>query len=295
MLILTETNVPHEENISYFGKGDEAQLVYNFALPPLVLHAAVSGNAVPLQKWAASLPAPGEGRYFLNFLASHDGVGLTPARGLVDPGEFAQTLEEAKRRGALVSLKSTPEGPVPYELNCSWADMTAPQSLGGSDVQARAFLASYAAALAMPGLPAVYFHSWIGSRAWKAGPERLAYNRAVNREKPEVNKVEQELANPDSFRSRVMRGFEELFAFRSAEAAFDPGVPRTVLPGDPGIFALGMGCGQKEGRAVICAQNFSSRELELETGEKPGIITVPAHGFRWIAFDSEGVKRDLCL
>jgi sucrose phosphorylase len=295
MVILTETNVPHEENISYFGAGDEAHLVYNFALPPLVLHAAVSGDAVPLQNWAASLAPLPAGRYFLNFLASHDGVGLTPARGLIGEADFAKTLAEAEKRGARISLKNTPRGPVPYELNCSWADMTAPQCLGAADAQARAFLTTYAVALALPGLPAVYFHSWAGSRAWEAGPACLGYNRALNREKPGIDELEKELADPSSFRSRVMHGFGELFSFRAAEEDFDPDVPRMVLPSAPGLFVLRLGRLGGDGRGVLCAHNFSSEAQAFETAEIPMDLLVPPHGFRWIAFDASGPRRELRL
>jgi sucrose phosphorylase len=302
MLILTETNVPHKENISYFGGsgagdtgGAEAHMVYNFALPPLVLHAAISGDAGPLRTWAAALPTLNEGNCFLNFLASHDGVGLTPARGLIEDAAFAQTLEEAQKRGALISMKSTPAGPVPYELNCSWADMTAPQNMGPPEAQARAFLATYAVPLALPGLPAVYFHSWTGSRAWKQGPELLGYNRAINREKPAIDLVEKELADPLSFRSLVLRGFEKLMEFRAAEDAFNPGVPCKVLTGEGGIFALYRGR-EGSGSGVICIQNFSPAEVQFDPATAPlGEISVPGHGLRWIAFDSGGIRRELVI
>jgi sucrose phosphorylase len=194
LLILTETNVPHEENISYFGKAvgnaavdslPEAHMVYNFALPPLVLHGAVSGDAGPLRSWAKTLPGPEKKQYFLNFLASHDGVGLTPARGLVDERAFAKTLEEAQRRGALISYKSTPQGDIPYELNCSYASVTAPPDMN----RARAFAAVHGVLFSLSGLPAVYFHSWVGSQAWTEGPKLLGYNRAINREKPPIDQV----------------------------------------------------------------------------------------------------------
>ena len=299
MLLLTETNVPHAENISYFGGGQrpEAHLVYNFALPPLTLHAAISGDAAPLRRWAAALPALPAGNCFLNFLASHDGVGLTPAKGLVDDAAFARTLEEAQKRGALISMKSAAGGPVPYELNCAWADMTAPESLGPPELQARAFLTAYAVALALPGLPAVYFHSWTGSRAWKAGPELLGYNRAINREKPAIDRLEAELAGPGSFRSLVMAGFQKLLGFRAAEAAFDPAAPSRVLenPGTEGIFALIRGP-DHAGGSVLCAQNFSPAGARLRTGVPSlGDIDLPARGLRWIAFDSGGARRELVL
>jgi len=293
VLILTETNVPHRDNISYFGgSSDEAHLVYNFALPPLVLHAAISGNADPLRKWAAGLPALPSGKYFLNFLASHDGVGLGPAKGLVDDSEFNQTLEEAKKRGALVSMKSTPAGPIPYELNCSWADMVAPTSLGSTETQARAFLATYAVAMALPGLPAVYFHSWTGSRAWKEGPRLLGHNRAINREKPAIDIVEKELADSGSFRSLVLGGFQKLLEFRAAHAAFSPEVPCKVLESQAGVFALYRG--PRDGGGVLCVQNFSPSQERFDSGMSGlGGITIAAHGLAWIAFDSGGIRGEL--
>jgi sucrose phosphorylase len=275
-------------------------LVYNLALPPLVLHAAISGDAGPLREWAAALPALPRGNCFLNFLASHDGVGLTPARGLVEDAAFACTIEEAQKRGALVSMKSTPAGPVPYELNCSWADMTAPESLGPPDAQARAFLATYAAALALPGLPAVYFHSWAGSRGWQAGPRLLGYNRAINREKPALDQLEAELADPLSFRSLVIAGFQKLLEFRSAEDAFDPAAPCRVLRNcGGGVFALVRGPG-RAGGSVLCVQNFAPAAVSFDAGIPAlatvrGGLTVPGGTVRWIAFDSGGPRRELVL
>jgi sucrose phosphorylase len=303
MMILTETNVLHKENISYFGNNDEAHLVYNFALPPLTLHAAISGDARPLQNWAKALPPLTKGNCFLNFLASHDGVGLTPAKGLIDETAFAQTLAKAQERGALISMKGTPSGPIPYELNCSWADMAAPETLGPPALQARAFLASYAVALAMPGLPAVYFHSWTGARAWKEGPEILGYNRAINREKPTLDKLEKELADPNSFRSLVMQGFKKLFDFRAAEEAFNPDTPFRVLESEKSIFALIRGP-DLNGSSVICIQNFSDNKTQLDFAQTQdlnldipslGRIPLVGHATKWLAFNKQGISREVDL
>jgi sucrose phosphorylase len=306
MLLLTETNVPHKENLSYFGggfsldaaaggcpDGPEAHLVYNFALPPLVLHAAVSGDAAPLRRWAGELPSLPEGNCFLNFLASHDGVGLSPANGLVDEAAFAKTLETAQKRGALISMKSTPAGPVPYELNCSWADMVAPAELGTAEAQARAFLLTYAVALALPGLPAVYFHSWTGSRAWREGPGLLGYNRAINREKPDAQELDKELRDESSFRSLVIKGFHRLFEFRRAEDAFDPASPCKVLDGEGGIFALERESpgGRMKAAAVV---NFSGSEESVEI-PSIGRIKLAGLSLKWIAYDKTGIQRELTL
>ncbi|MDR0388954.1 MAG: sugar phosphorylase [Spirochaetaceae bacterium] len=260
--ILTETNVPHKDNISYFGEGDEAHMVYNFALPPLVLYGAVSGDTEPLKKWAKTLRGRENKELFLNFLASHDGVGLTPAKGLVDEDAFAAVIKTAEKRGALISYKASPEGPVPYELNCSYASIVAPPELGSVRERARAFLSAQAVLLSLPGLPAVYFHSWTGSENWKEGPGLLGYNRAINREKPPVDKVERELGDDDSFRSLVYRGFQKLLAFRSEEAAFSPESGMEILDSPAPVFAVQRGPDPK-GRYVLCAMNFSGRDCAI--------------------------------
>ncbi|WP_010261379.1 sugar phosphorylase [Treponema primitia] len=276
VLILTETNVPHPQNVAYFGDGDEAHMVYNFALPPLVLHGMLSADAGPLRAWAKTLPPPGKGWFFLNYLASHDGVGVIPAKGLVDDTAFAATVEEAKKRGALVNYKNTPEGPIPYELNCSYLSITAPPSLGSAEIRARAFLAAQAVLLSLSGLPAVYFHSWIGSEAWTEGPELLGYNRAINRERPPIDRVEKELDESGSLRSLINNGINRLLHFRQAEEAFSPRAPQKVLDTDGAVFALLRGPAGK--RWVLCIQNM---------GAEPAVLKVRVNGLSADLFPDE--------
>jgi len=319
LLILTETNVPHKENISYFGSavGDdaldslpEAHMVYNFALPPLVLYAALSGDASPLRKWAKTLHAGQDdantNQFFLNFLASHDGVGLTPARSLVDEQAFAEALETARRRGALISYKSTPQGDIPYELNCSYASVVAPPDLGSVELRARAFLAVHGVLLSLSGLPALYFHSWIGSQAWTEGPALLGYNRAINREKPAVNIVEKELDDPACFRFHVHRLINAFLAFRKKEPLFDPDVSQRVLEpgfGNNSLFVLLRGSlndtSAKDGRRALCIENLGNGNAVWKAGADETLlseafprsiteITLEPWETRWIIWDKNG-------
>jgi sucrose phosphorylase len=304
MLILTETNVPHPQNVAYFGAGDEAHMVYNFALPPLVLHSMISADAGPLRAWARTLPSPEtegpeKGRLFLNYLASHDGVGVVPAKGLVEDAAFAATIEEARRRGALVNYKDTPEGPVPYELNCNYLSIVAPPSLGSPGLRARAFLAAQAVLFSLSGLPGVYFHSWIGSEAWKEGPELLGYNRAINRERPPIDLVERQLDQPGSLRSLVYHGVNRLLSFRQAEDAFSPAVSQQVLDTGGAVFALLRGpvtsAGSAGKRWVLCAQNLGAAPAVVPV-HKPGLpldsLDLKPWETRWIALGA-GESREL--
>lgn len=231
--ILTETNVPHDENMSYFGEGDEAHLVYNFSLPPLTLYAFMTGDAGPLARWADGLAVP-EGGLMLNFLASHDGVGVTPALGLVD--DIAPLIDGVSARGGRVSYKASPAGPQPYELNISWSDAVAgPGATDGERIDA--LLASYALAFAMDGLPAAYFHSLVGSASWRDGVELLGYNRAINRERPPEDALSAALDDPGSPRARALSGFRALLRARAARPAFAPSAPRRAYHGGgPVVF-----------------------------------------------------------
>ncbi|HUM72461.1 MAG TPA: alpha-amylase family glycosyl hydrolase, partial [Chloroflexota bacterium] len=122
--LITETNVPHAENIAYFGNGrDEAQLVYNFSLPPLTLHAFHTGNAEILSQWADSLTLPSDETTFFNFLASHDGIGVQPARGLLSDTAVTDMANRIKALGGYVNYKTNSDGSQsPYELNCTYLD-----------------------------------------------------------------------------------------------------------------------------------------------------------------------------
>jgi sucrose phosphorylase len=317
--ILTETNVPHEENVSYFGAGDEAHLVYNFALPPLVLHAAVSADAGPLRRWAATLGAPksapdqgekGQGapdagdrptgdRVFLNFLASHDGIGVTPVRGLVAEADFAATMATVEARGGLVSYKSTPSGPVPYELNCSYLDAVAPP--GGDETRSRAFLCAQAVMLALAGIPAVYFHSWVGSGNWSEGVRKLGYKRAINRERLDEQELEAALDDPSSLRGKIHSGLRRLLEFRASRPAFSPYAPQRILDAEGAVFALLRG-GSPSSRPVLCAQNLGERKAPLVIPHelRPGRLEVERIELRpwetrWIEFDDLGVHAELSL
>ncbi len=253
VVLLTETNVPHEENMSYFGDGDEAGMVYNFSLPPLTLYAFATGDAGPLASWARCLRVP-EGGTMLNFLASHDGIGVTPARGLVP--DFSPAIEAVEARGGLVSMKATPEGPVPYELNVSWADAVSEPGAPPWE-KAAALVASYAVAATMDGVPAVYFHSVVGSTNWLEGPRRLGYNRAINRERPRLDELEAALDDPHSLRARAMSGMAALLRARAERPAFSPEAPRRALDVHGSVFAVERGRGDE---AVIAFVNCSRRE-----------------------------------
>ena len=191
--IITETNVPHKENISYFGTGnDEAHMVYNFALPPLSVDALLTGDAGTLTEWARSLDLPGPNTYFYNFTASHDGIGLLPAHNILAMDRIQGLIEKTEESGGRVGYKSNADGTkTAYELNISLFDLLSDtgSEVGDGEISVKRFTASQAIALSLSGIPALYYHSIIGSRNYREGVKKTGSNRTINREKVYIENV----------------------------------------------------------------------------------------------------------
>ena len=239
--IITETNVPHEENISYFGDGwNEAQLVYQFPLPPLTLHAIASGDATVLSRWAAGLKCPSPATTFFNFTASHDGIGVRPLEGILPRAEIDRLVARVQRHGGAVSYKTNRDGSQsPYELNINYFDALSDPD-GGEPVerQVHRFLVSQAILLALAGVPGIYIHSLLGSRNWHEGVRQTGRPRSINREPLAAGEVGRALADPESLRAQVFYGYRRLIETRAAEPAFHPGGAQQVLDLHPALFAL---------------------------------------------------------
>ncbi|MBP7828222.1 MAG: sugar phosphorylase [Verrucomicrobia bacterium] len=262
--LITETNVPHTDNLSYFGDGtNEAHLVYNFALPPLVLHAMQTGNAVPLTRWAQTLALPSPQVTFFNFLASHDGVGLNPARGILSDAEVDALVARTLAHGGLISYKNMPDGSrLPYEMNINYLDaLSNPAANEPTELAARKFLTAQAVLLSLQGVPGIYFHSLFGSRGDRAGAAASGIARRINREKLNRDRLETELAEPASLRTQVFRGYRERLKFRRAHAAFAPASPQHVLSLDPRIFAILRETPDGNDR-VLCLHNVSGETVD---------------------------------
>jgi len=258
--------VPHQENISYFGDGtDEAQMVYQFPLAPLVLNAFHSGSARHLSEWAATLEAPSDTTTFFNFLASHDGIGVTPALGILSDDEIQELVEKTKAHGGYVSYRANPDGTQSvYELNISYFDaLSNPVSQEPMDLQARRFLASQAIMLALAGVPGIYVHSLFGSRSYHAGVEQTGHYRSINRQKFRRSDLERELADPASLRQRVFYPYLRLIRTRTAHRAFHPNGPQQVLYVHPALFVL-LRTAPNESASLLCIHNVSHAEQPFQ-------------------------------
>lgn len=222
-VIITETNVPHKDNVAYFGDGtDEAQMVYQFSLPPLVLHAMHTTKVETLCRWAQGLTLPSSQTTWFNFLASHDGIGLNPLRGILPEDEILTLVEKLQQQGALVNWKNNPDGTrSPYEINVTYMDALSSKASSDDDRLAR-FVLAHALLLSFPGVPALYIQSILGSRNDYAGVETAGYNRAINRQKYDLGEIESEMAIGGGLRVRVYHQLCHLLALRRELFAFHP-------------------------------------------------------------------------
>ena len=283
-LIITETNVPHLENISYFGNaGDEAQLVYNFSLPPLLLHAFARGRADTLSNWARQLSTGQRNTTFFNFTASHDGIGVRPLEGILPPSEIDFLIERVKRNGGQVSYKAESDGSKsPYELNITYVDAMKDPAAPEDPLHAARFLASQAIAQVLPGVPGVYIHSILGSRNWTEGVAETGRARTINREKLVFGMLEEQLKDPASLRARIFGPYREMIRVRRAQAAFHPNADCSVLSLDPSVFAV---LRSSERQWILALTNVSARTVSLPISDAgvSGLLTDLLTGRRFSA------------
>lgn len=262
--LLTETNVPEAENRSYFGGGDEAHIVYNFPLPPLVLHAVLSGDASHLRAWLGSMPPPPLGCTFLNFTASHDGIGVRPAEGLLPPEEIARTIETVRDAGGLVSMRSLPDGTeTPYEINVGYFDAVTATFDGDRTRKVERFLCSQTIAMSIEGLPAFYLPAIVGTPNDDEAVERRGSNRAINRHVWDDTELRSLLADPSTEQAQVFAGVRSLLRLRAMQPAFHPNATQHVLDLDDRV--LGLRRRSLDGdQSIVALHNVSADEVELD-------------------------------
>ncbi len=262
VVLVTETNVPHAENVSYFGSGsDEAQMVYNFSLPPLLFYSLAKGSARFISDWAQSLAAPSTRTTFFNFSASHDGIGVRPLEGILPASEIAWLADRVCQNGGLISEKRNPDGSnSPYELNITFLDALRNPAVSEDPFHIPRFLAAQAVVLALPGVPGIYIHSLLGSRNWAEGVSATGQARTINRERLSVDSVCAQLSDPQSIRAQVFHPYLRMLRTRSRQPAFHPSAGMEILPLDDRIFGMRRFCPDQ---TLYALTNFSSDTLSV--------------------------------
>lgn len=264
VIIITETNVPHEENISYFGDNDEAHMVYQFPLGPLVLYSYIRENTAKLNDWASTIDTTKGETTYLNFLASHDGIGLRPVEGILNEYEKKELINAVLSRGGRISYKINSDNiPTPYEMNINYQDALSP--LDDSEINRyKRFIGAETILMTLTGVPGIYIHSLLGSRNYYKGVEESGINRRINREQLNYENLMKEL-DCDTYRARILKEHLRRLEIRKNCSAFSPKALQKILNFDERVFTV-LRNNETTGERVLALINVSSESVKLDTG-----------------------------
>jgi len=263
--LISETNVPHAENIEYFGDGyNEAQMVYNFALPPLVLHTFQTGSSAALTKWAMSLSRVSDSATYFNILDSHDGIGVLGAKNILTDEEIEMMALRVVEHGGFISFKDNGDGTTsPYELNSTWYSALNREDCDETmDFKIKRFLASRSIALVMMGVPGIYLHGLFGSKNDADAVLDEGQTRSISRRSFDQESLYQTLDDPDTSTHKIAYGFGEMTALRAREKAFHPNAEQRVLKVSDALFAL-VRTSIDEKEQILCVTNITSRDQQI--------------------------------
>lgn len=239
IILLTETNVPKAENLSYFGNHDEAHAIYNFPLPPLILHAVMSGSAHYLRRWQSGMPPAPMGCAYLNFTASHDGIGMRPVEGILPDEENAKMIDCIKSMGGLVSMRALPDGgEAPYEINTTYFEATRQTFAGDDDHHFDRFICTQTIPMSLEGIPAFYIHSMLGTSNDHAQVEHRGMNRAINRHRWDYPELNARLDDPTTTQAQVLAVLSKRLRIRAKQSAFHPNATQFTMPLGDRVFGV---------------------------------------------------------
>lgn len=268
-ILLTETNVPNRENLSYFGNGDEAHMVYQFSLPPLLLHALHTGNSKYFNRWAETIPELENDCTFFNFTASHDGIGVRPLEGILPGDELDELIEGMKSCGAQISTRRKSDGnDSPYEINVTYFDAMKQTHEGADDLQVERFLASQTIMMEMKGMPAFYIHSLLGTHNYTEGVEKTGRARTINRKKWDEDEIEK-LLSKENEHAKILSELKRRIAIRKKQLAFHPNGRQKVLDAG-GNFIILKRTSPEKSQEITCITNITGQNTRIAAGGFPG-------------------------
>ena len=272
-VIITETNIPNTQNLTYFGNANEAHGIYNFSLPPLLLNTLLTGNCLYLKRWLMSMPPAQDGTMYFNFIASHDGIGLRPAEGLLDEEELSTLVETIESFGGKISWRTAANGDRnPYEMNISLYDAMQGTIQGKDQWNFERYICAHTIMLALEGVPGIYIHSLIGTQNDYEKLANTHHNRSINRRRWHQNVLEDALNDESLHHKRVLKTLTSLLAIRIKQPAFHPNATQFTL--HFGLQLFGFWRQSKDRKhSIFCVSNISDKPLPLPLSELNLILT----------------------
>ncbi len=287
IVLITETNVPNVENLSYFGNRNEAHMIYNFSLPPLIVHALMTGTSQFLNAWQMAMPPAQMGCAYFNFTASHDGIGLRPAESLLSDEAIGEMVETVKSFGGRVSMRQLSDGSMrPYEMNVSLFDALKGTVKGEDEHNIARFLCSQTIAMALEGIPAFYIHSLLATSNDYEGVEKSGHNRAINRHRWNYDALQEALADETTQHARVFNAMRELIGIRTRQPAFHPNATQFTLHLGEKLFGFWRQSVDRT-QSIFAINNVTDETLEI-----PAMALNLIGGEQWIDLISGEAASD---
>ncbi|WP_448553846.1 alpha-amylase family glycosyl hydrolase [Thalassotalea montiporae] len=276
-VIITETNIPNTQNLTYFGNANEAHCIYNFSLPPLLINTLITGNCLYLKRWLMSMPPAQDGTTYFNFIASHDGIGLRPAEGLLSDQEISLLINTMKNFGGAISWRTSESGEQKaYEMNISLFDALQGTVNGPDKWGMQRFICAHSIMLGLEGIPGIYIHSLLGTRNDYEKLKNTHHNRAINRHRWDYEALEQQLADETNPHANVLKQMLTLIDIRTAQKAFHPNATQFTLHLGLNLFGFWRQS-QDRRQSIFCITNVTDQLQELPISELNLIITE-----RWV-------------
>lgn len=266
-IIITETNIPNRENLTYFGNANEAHAIYNFSLPPLLLNTLLTGSCKYLKRWLMQMPPAQNGTFYFNFIASHDGIGLRPAEGLLNEDEIWALADSMQKFGGKVSSRSTEGGKQkPYELNIALIDALQGDINGPDEYQLERFLCAHTIMFGLEGVPGVYIHSLLGTTNDYDKVTHTGQNRSINRHRWEYSKLERELDDVYSLHHQVLTQISQLLLIRKNQSAFHPNATQFTLQLGEQVFGYWRQSIDRI-QSIFCISNISKETQHIRLSD----------------------------
>ncbi|MBU2976774.1 sugar phosphorylase [Alteromonas sp. C1M14] len=263
VIIITETNIPNRENLTYFGNANEAHAIYNFSLPPLLVNTLVTGDCTYLKNWMMSMPPAQNGTTYFNFIASHDGIGLRPAEGLLEEEEISTLVHTMQNFGGKVSWRASAHGQQkPYEINITLFDALQGTTAGPDRWQVDRFICAHAIMLGMEGIPGIYIHSLLGTSNDYEKVANTGQNRSINRHRWDFESLAVLLDSPYSQHHKVLTRMSQLIRIRKAQPAFHPNATQFTLQLGVSLFGYWRQSLDRK-QSIFCVSNVTNEEQSI--------------------------------
>ncbi|WP_440877188.1 alpha-amylase family glycosyl hydrolase [Thalassotalea sp. PLHSN55] len=272
-IIITETNIPNTQNLTYFGNANEAHAIYNFSLPPLLLNTLLTGNCLYLKRWLMSMPPAQNGTTYFNFIASHDGIGLRPAEGLLNDEELTSLITTIENFGGKISWRTSDNGEQKaYEMNIALYDAMQGTVAGKDEWNFDRFICAHAIMFALEGIPGIYIHSMLGTQNDEQKLAQTGHNRAINRHRWQQPLLEAALNDDNKHHAKVLSHLKALLDIRIKQPAFHPNATQFTLHLGLQLFGFWRQSLDRK-QSIFCVSNISDQPLALPLSELNLIIT----------------------